>query len=75
MLDRGHNAVDELCESGQAGIAARVRVGTEPHSKARVLDVVAGYEAQQVQGQPEVRLQVAQDLPFLTMQKHTRYLP
>lgn len=74
LLDRGHNAVDELCDSGQAGIAARVRMGTEPHSKARVLDVVAGYEAQQLQWQPEVRLQAAQDLPFLIMQKRRRQL-
>ena len=64
--------MDELCDSGQAGVAARVRMGTEPHSKTRVLDVVAGYEAKQVQGQPEVRLQAAQDVPFLAMQKHTR---
>jgi len=55
-------------------IAARVRMGTEPHSKARVLDVVAGYQAEQVQGQPEVRLQAAQDLPFLIMQKRRRQL-
>ena len=59
MLDRGQNAVDELCDSRQAGVAARVRMGAQPHSKARVLDVVAGYEAEQVQGQPEVRLQAA----------------
>lgn len=71
LLDRGHNAVDELRDPGQAGVAARVRMGTEPHPKARVLDVVAGYEAEQVQGQPKVRLQAAQDLAFLTMQNHT----
>ncbi len=63
--------MDELRDPGQAGVAARVRMGTEPHPKARVLDVVAGYEAEQVQGQPKVRLQAAQDLAFLTMQNHT----
>ena len=67
LLHRGHDEVDELCDPGQAGVAARVRMGTEPHSKARVLDVVAGYEAKQLQWQPEVRLQAAQNLPVLTV--------
>ena len=49
--------MEKACDPWQTGIAVGIGVGSQPHPKAGVLDVVAGHYAKYIQGHEKVSLQ------------------